>query len=209
MVEYVLSDKNGRYIRKDNGTNKYVTIRGERYAMRFPEYSKAANVLKNCVAKTIRSTFSVVEVVTGDDTLTPTPTKEEVIKSIVEKNIVNDDIRGWLEKVEAITSLTESMDVRAEELSTLQSNVEKEIVDIQHYIEFGNLNAYQGWLATSMLQNRLRQRRKYKDELMAIHLIKTCKIDANAIENLHSAIDGLSNRKYAPRMLPGLFTEKS
>ncbi len=141
MVEYVLSDKNGRYIRKDNGTNRYVTIRGERYAMRFPEYNKAVNVLENCVAKNIRSAFSVVEVVTGNDTQTPTPTREEVIKSIVEKNIVNDDIRGRLEKVEAITSLTESMDARAEELSTLQSNVEKEIVDIQHYIEFGNLNA--------------------------------------------------------------------
>ena len=49
---------------------------------------------------------------------------------------------------------------RKEMLTLKLSDIDKEIVDIQHYIEFGKFNCYQGWMCFKMLQNALQQRRK-------------------------------------------------
>lgn len=204
MVAYVLSDGAGRYIRKDNGSGKYVSVKGEKYALQFQTSESALKILCNSIPKTIRDSFGVEEIVVED---VKTTKNMDVVKNIVNKNIVDTEISTWLTKVDAFIELTENVEARIVELVELLSTTDKEICDIQHYIEFGSLNAYQGWLATSMLQNRLRQRRKYKDELAALNLIKSCKIDSKSIENLHKAVDGLGERKYSPRVLSELFSE--
>lgn len=204
MIVYVLSDGAGRYIRKDNGTGKYVSVKGEKYALQFQSADNALKILYNSVPKTIRDNFGVEEIQIED---VKTTKDMSVVKSIINKNIIDDEIASWLSKVDAFVSLAESVETRIEELVELLSTTDKEICDIQHFIEFGKLNAYQGWLATSMLQNRLRQRRKFKDELAALNLIKSCKIESKSIENLHKAVDGLGERKYSPRVLSELFPD--
>lgn len=204
MIVYVLSDGAGRYIRKDNGTGKYVSVKGEKYALQFQSADNALKILYNSVPKTIRDNFGVEEIQIED---VKTTKDMSVVKSIINKNIIDDEIASWLSKVDAFVGLAESVETRIEELVELLSTTDKEICDIQHFIEFGKLNAYQGWLATSMLQNRLRQRRKFKDELAALNLIKSCKIESKSIENLHKAVDGLGERKYSPRVLSELFPE--
>ena len=204
MIVYVLSDGAGRYIRKDNGTGKYVSVKGEKYALQFQSVDNALKILYNSVPKTIRDNFGVEEIQIED---VKTTKDMSVVKSIINKNIIDDEIASWLSKVDAFVGLAESVETRIEELVELLSTTDKEICDIQHFIEFGKLNAYQGWLATSMLQNRLRQRRKFKDELAALNLIKSCKIESKSIENLHKAVDGLGERKYSPRVLSELFPD--
>jgi len=204
MVAYVLSDGAGRYIRKDNGSGKYVSVKGEKYALQFQTSESALKILYNSIPKTIRDNFGVEEIVIED---VKTTKNMDVVKGIINKNIVDNEISSWLTKVDAFIELTENVEARIVELVELLSTTDKEICDIQHYIEFSSLNAYQGWLATSMLQNRLRQRRKYKDELAALNLIKSCKIDSKSIENLHRSVDGLGGRKYSPRVLSELFLD--
>lgn len=204
MIVYVLSDGAGRYIRKDNGTGKYVSVKGEKYALQFQSADNALKILYNSVPKTIRDNFGIEEIQIED---VKTTKDMSVVKSIINKNIIDDEIASWLSKVDAFVGLAESVETRIEELVELLSTTDKEICDIQHFIEFGKLNAYQGWLATSMLQNRLRQRRKFKDELAALNLIKSCKIESKSIENLHKAVDGLGERKYSPRVLSELFPD--
>lgn len=204
MIVYVLSDGAGRYIRKDNGTGKYVSVKGEKYALQFQSADNALKILYNSVPKTIRDNFGVEEIQIEDVKITK---DMSVVKSIINKNIIDDEIASWLSKVDAFVGLAESVETRIEELVELLSTTDKEICDIQHFIEFGKLNAYQGWLATSMLQNRLRQRRKFKDELAALNLIKSCKIESKSIESLHKAVDGLGERKYSPRVLSELFPD--
>jgi len=204
MVAYVLSDGTGRYIRKDNGSGKYVSVKGEKYALQFQTSESALKILYNSIPKTIRDNFGVEEIVIED---VKTTKNMDVVKGIINKNIVDNEISSWLTKVDAFIELTENVEARIVELVELLSTTDKEICDIQHYIEFSSLNAYQGWLATSMLQNRLRQRRKYKDELAALNLIKSCKIDSKSIENLHRSVDGLGGRKYSPRVLSELFLD--
>ena len=49
MIVYVLSDGAGRYIRKDNGTGKYVSVKGEKYALQFQSADNALKILYNSV----------------------------------------------------------------------------------------------------------------------------------------------------------------
>lgn len=202
MVTYVLSDGAGRYIRRDNGTGKYVPVSGEKYALQFSSADNALKILNNSIPKTIRGSFEVIGIQSKE---VKTTKDMNVVKNIINKTIVDDEISSWLSKVDSFVALAESVETRINELVDLLSTTDKEICDIQHFIEFGKLNAYQGWLATSMFQNRLRQRRKYKNELAALNLIKSCKIEVKSIEDLHKAVDGLEERKYSPRVLQELF----
>ena len=193
-------DTSGRITEQEN----MFRLRGEKYALQFQSVDNALKILYNSVPKTIRDNFGVEEIQIED---VKTTKDMSVVKSIINKNIIDDEIASWLSKVDAFVGLAESVETRIEELVELLSTTDKEICDIQHFIEFGKLNAYQGWLATSMLQNRLRQRRKFKDELAALNLIKSCKIESKSIENLHKAVDGLGERKYSPRVLSELFPD--
>lgn len=193
-------DTSGRITEQEN----MFRLRGEKYALQFQSADNALKILYNSVPKTIRDNFGVEEIQIED---VKTTKDMSVVKSIINKSIIDDEIASWLSKVDAFVGLAESVEIRIDELVELLSTTDKEICDIQHFIEFGKLNAYQGWLATSMLQNRLRQRRKFKDELAALNLIKGCKIESKSIENLHKAVDGLGERKYSPRVLSELFPD--
>ena len=138
MIVYVLSDGAGRYIRKDNGTGKYVSVKGEKYALQFQSADNALKILYNSVPKTIRDNFGVEEIQIED---VKTTKDMSVVKSIINKNIIDDEIASWLSKVDAFVGFAESVETRIEELVELLSTTDKEICDIQHFIEFGKLNA--------------------------------------------------------------------
>ena len=97
------------------------------------------------------------------------------------------------------------MEERKNKLSGDLSNIDKEITDIQHYIEFGNFNAYQGWLAFSMLRHRLKKRRKIKNEFQILSQIGECKINSAMVNDIQAAIHKINNKSYTPRVLPELF----
>lgn len=89
-------------------------------------------------------------------------------------------------------------------LSGKLSDIGQEIVDIEHYIEFNDLNACDGYQAYKMLRDCLRERRKIKDSITAAQsLYENCRVD-----KLCSCNDYLHNRTYTPRKLTSLFTNK-
>ena len=69
----------------------------------------------------------------------------------------------------------------------------------------GKFNAYQGWLAFNMLKNRLKRRRKIKDELYIVSQLGECKINSAMIEEIKSSMSTLDGRIYRPRKLKELF----
>ena len=90
---------------------------------------------------------------------------------------------------------------RKQELLDLQSEVDKEISDIYHYIELNNLNAYQGWLMYKMLQYRLKRRRVIKDELSIIkHLVK-CNINTQSLSEIQDMIKNMERISYCLKRL--------
>lgn len=212
MIFYVITDGHGSYIRKDEFSGKYVPVRNASFAERFEQRCKAANVLKNAIGKNIRSRYKVVG---AEEEMIPTmPTvreinslnnKNQVVKTIASEEPAECQTEKWVSGAETLTEFIVDAEKRKEELVDLLSETDKEITDINHYIEFGKFNAYQGWLAFSMLQNRLRKRRKIKDELCVINQLGECKITSDMMIDIKNAIAKLGNRKYAPRVLTQLF----
>lgn len=212
MIFYVITDGHGSYIRKDEFSGKYVPVRNASFAERFEQRCKAANVLKNAIGKNIRSKYKVVDIEEETAPIMPTvrevnstSNKDQVVKTIASEKPAESQTEKWVSGAETLTEFVMDAEKRKEELVGLLSEVDKEISDINHYIEFGKFNAYQGWLAFTMLQNRLKKRRKIKDELSVINQLGECKITSDMMIDIKNAIAELGNRKYAPRVLTQLF----
>ena len=85
------------------------------------------------------------------------------------------------------------------------SKVDQELSDIDHYIEFVNLNAAQGYKAYKMIKDRRIIRRSIKNELEVLNIILGKKISETATDEIQKAISGMDKRTYEPRVLNELF----
>lgn len=152
---YIKRGLNGRYV----GASKSL---GDVY----DDKDKAINVLTNCIEKSQRGKYHIIEV--GE-------TKYVAVKNEIQK------------------------------LSNELSDVDMEISDINHYIEFNELNAYEGWLAYKMLNIRYKKRRVIKDKLFILKRMSDCKLNSREVSELVDSVGLLSTREYVPRKLDNLF----
>lgn len=222
MLSYLITNNKGSYIRYDEGTKKYVTIKNKNFATSWESRAKAKNILNNSIPKSIRREYRVVE----DGSIIDNPTHEPVaapvdpvdvqetyklhiddVKRIANSEIIEHKFDDWVNGMEQIEEFFVSASDRKEELLFEMSAIDREISDIEHYIELKGLNAYQGWMACKMLQNRLRQRRKIKDELTIISQIAGCSISKAEIREVQDIAAHITEgRKYEPRVLTELFS---
>jgi len=86
------------------------------------------------------------------------------------------------------------------------SKIDLEKTDIEHYIEFSKLNAYDGWKAYSMLQDVLLRRRKIKIHNSIFNCICRNSNTIVAIDKIRGEIDTIVQRNYTytPRILTNL-----
>lgn len=202
MGVYVITDGEGSYIHRDETSGKYVPIRSFKKATQWDSILKANGVLNNSITKKIRNNYAVQLIDTAK-----TVEKEDmsVQNDLCSRKITDDNIDEWLSKINTIMDVMSGSDTRQQELGVKLSDADKGIEDIKHYIEFGNFNAYQGWMCFKMLQNLLRQRRKYKNEMQVLNLIKQCKFDRESLISLSQKISDIQNKCYAPRTFSELF----
>ena len=211
MIVYMISDGKGTYLRKDFA-GKYSPVRNEALGDTWEQRSKAKNVLDNQLNRNIRNRYHVVEIEVPDvkkivnNTETVSKHSAETVKQITNEEIEDDQIDKWENGINSLSTFVHDLEERKENLNNKLSDVDKEIIDIQHYIEFGgNFNAYEGWLAFSMLRHRLRKRRKIKNELHVVTQLCECKINSSMLSNIKDAIHELDDRVYTPRKLTNLF----
>lgn len=194
---YILTDGRGNYIRRDTQSNKYVRVNQMAYAVVFDALDKASRVRQCMLSKDLKRDFYVTEtnmpVTTGirQKVKAPEPPREEIRPE-------DEMIVGLLRHAETILS-------RREELSEKLSRADKEISDLQHYIEMKNLNACNGYKIYKKLQMVLVQRREVKNEMLMLSIISECKMEPDSISTTIARIKGLSDRKYTPRVLTDLF----
>lgn len=210
MSKYIITDNRGSYIRYDELSRKYVPIKSKNFASTWDDRAKAKNVLNNCVPGNLRQKYGVKELKeTAKKPSAQEKTKKEFpiqeVKRVSNLEIYDSNVQEWEEGLKKVESFLVNADERRNELTEKLSNVDKEISDIQHYIEFNRLNAYQGWAVMSMLKNRLQQRREYKDELFLLSKIHGCSLSKKEIEEVREAAAQNRNRKYSPRVLTELF----
>lgn len=83
--------------------------------------------------------------------------------------------------------------------------VEEEILDIEHAIEFSKCNVVGGWKLYDQLREARIRRRQYKDAIMRIDILMEAQPMDVARANTVNQIVGMEKRSYAPRALPELF----
>ena len=96
---------------------------------------------------------------------------------------------------------------RKKELPQELSDVEAEIVDVEHYIEFVLLNARDGYKMYKKLHQLLVKRREIKDELKIVSAITNNYSVKENISTIVGTINGCANASYTPRVLSSLFKE--
>jgi hypothetical protein len=211
-LNYFLVDKSGQYYLRQNDNGDYVPVKNIMLANSWKQQSKAKNVLDSCLNKNLRGRYKVIGIEIEDEVLPelkPLRANESFSKSIAAEQIADGETDKWVTSLGDMKVFIADSEARRDELESSLSEVDKEITDIEHYIEFGKFNAYQGYLAFNMLKQRLMKRRKIKDELIVLQQIGECKITTDKINSIQQAIHNLNNRKYTPRVLSELFEEEA
>lgn len=111
--------------------------------------------------------------------------------------------------ISVLSEAVAKLNVRHQELVDKESKYDCQKTDIEHYIEFnaGKLNACDGYKAYKLLQDVLLERRKVKDELQIIQVVRD-RMNAEDIANVEVKIKELEARTYKPRELTYLFEKE-
>lgn len=208
MALYVITDGNKNYIRRDID-GKYVAARSRALADEFLEKWKAEKVLKNNLTPKKRKLYRVVEEDVGF-TVVKKPEQDQAEKPKEERKpeqlLLSPQIEELRKKIEGVKKFIDDAENRRSELSDLLSNTDKEITDIQHYIEFSDINGEDITSTYNMLKTRLKNRRQIKNELSVLRQLAECKMDASMFGDLLTVISDLDNKTYVPRVLTSLFS---
>lgn len=200
MTNYVITD-GSRWIMKDR-KGKYVPTSFVTLADLYTK-KQADAICNNSLSKALRGIFHVEKV----NDVIPKQIKPVTEKDIdeTEKVMVSENIQHWLNKVSDLNGLANEALNRKDELVQSLSNIDKELCDVLHYIEFCNLNAAQGYKAYKMIKERRIIRRNIKNELNVLNIILSKKISETATDKINKCVAGMDKRTYEPRVLKELF----
>lgn len=200
MANYVITDGT-RWIMKDR-KGKYVPTSFITLADLYTK-KQADAICNNSLSKALRGIFHVEKV----NDVIPKQIKPVTEKDIdeTEKVMVSENIQHWLNKVSDLNGLANEALNRKDELVQSLSNIDKELCDVLHYIEFCNLNAAQGYKAYKMIKERRIIRRSIKNELNVLNIILSKKISETATDEINKCVAGMDKRTYEPRVLKELF----
>lgn len=109
--------------------------------------------------------------------------------------------------ISVLSEAVSKLNCRYQELTDEQSRFDRQVTDIEHYIEFnaGKLNACSGYKAYKLLQDVLVQRRQVKDELQIIQAVRDKIGFPEEVANIETKVQELETRRYEPRELTYLF----
>lgn len=208
MNGYVITDKNNSiWVCKDKrGSYSLTTDSGK--ALIFDNKPAADTVFKFNLSKLIRDKGVAVKsialkIVTADDTATNNMVPTEAIKAATPKCEVGTS--KYI--ISVISEAVGKLNCRHTELVEEVSKYDRQRTDVEHYIELnaGKLNAYEGYQAYKMLQDVLVERRKVKDELSVIQVVRDKMAFPDDIANIDTKVKELESRHYEPREFKHLF----
>ena len=200
LAQYVITD-GSRWIMK-NHAGKYVPTSCKALADIYSN-KQADSILKNSLSKALKSCFHLQKIDKPPE-LVKQITQEKVNEN-TETPSNSENIQYWVDKVSDLNGLASEALHRKDNLLSQLSKIDRELSDINHYIEFVNLNAAQGYKAYKMIKDRRIIRRSIKNELDVLNIILGKKISETAIDEIQKAISGMDKRTYEPRVLSELF----
>ena len=209
MTGYVITDENKSiWVRQDvNGSYSLTTDQNR--ALIFDSRIAADTVFKSNLSKLIKSKGVMVKSV---NLQISAPSSKAVAKKVVvaEPAVKNEDLDTSEYIISVLSDAVAKLNCRHMELAEAQSKYDRQITDVEHYIEFnvGKLNACDGFKAYKLLQSILIQRRKIKDELQIIDVVRDRMSLPDDITSIEERIRELKSRQYSPRELTYLFEDK-
>lgn len=198
MAKYVITD-GSRWIQYKNG--KYVPTSCPTFADEFSQ-KQAKSIYENQLPKALKKQFRLEKISDNIPGTKPCTTKDI---DQAEKVMMSENIKKWLDKVSNLNGLAKEAQERRNILLKKLSQVDKELCDIYHYIEFCNLNAAQGYKSYKMIKDRRIKRRSIKNELDILNIILGKKISDSVTDEIQKAVLGMDKRKYEPRVMNELF----
>ena len=200
MAQYVITDGTRWIMRDKHG--RYVPTSCEALADVFSN-KQATGIFQSNLSKALKSVFRVQKI---DE---PSKLIKQISQETAQKNTervsTDENIKRWLDKIDGLNGLATEALHRNDELVQQLSKVDQELSDVNHYIEFCNLNAAQGYKAYKMIKDRRIKRRSIKNELQVVDIILSKKISETATDEIQKAIAGMDQRTYEPRVLNELF----
>ena len=200
LAQYVITDGSRWIMRNQKG--KYVPTSCEALADIYSN-KQADSILKNSLSKALKSCFHLQKIDKPPE-LVKQITQEKVNEN-TETPSNSENIQYWVDKVSDLNGLASEALHRKDNLLSQLSKIDQELSDINHYIEFVNLNAAQGYKAYKMIKDRRIIRRSIKNELDVLNIILGKKISETATDEIQKAISGMDKRTYEPRVLNELF----
>lgn len=189
-------------------SNKLIVVNKEELATKFT-LAKANSIIQKHIKPMQRCQFILKEVPNElsleDDYL-------ELEKNAYISTRFDDMNTDWKWEMENLISFCSQLKQYRVNLNYMLSEVDKEICDIMHYIEFYNLDAAKGYKMYKMLKDCRLRRRKIKDEYEKVNAAIIALANEDLIEKIKTAlkqIKGLDKRLYTPRILTELFEEAS
>jgi hypothetical protein len=200
MAQYVITDGT-RWIMRDR-KGKYVPTSCEALADVFSN-KQATGIFQSNLSKALKSVFRVQKI--DEPPKLIKQISQETVQENTEKVSTAENVQRWIDKIEGLNGLATEALHRKDELVQQLSKVDQELSDVNHYIEFCNLNAAQGYKAYKMIKDRRIKRRSIKNELQVVDIILSKKICETATDEIQKAIAGIDQRTYEPRVLNELF----
>lgn len=200
MAQYVITDGTRWIMRDRNG--KYVPTSCEALADIFTN-KQATGIFQSNLSKALKSVFRVQKI--DEPPKLIKQISQETVQENTEKVSTAENVQRWIDKIEGLNGLATEALHRKDELVQQLSKVDQELSDVNHYIEFCNLNAAQGYKAYKMIKDRRIKRRSIKNELQVVDIILSKKICETATDEIQKAIAGMDQRTYEPRVLNELF----
>ena len=206
---YYITDTYGTYY-GINSMDRLVAMNRKELATKFT-YPKANAILQKMVKPSNRYQYILIE---ADENISGLP--EEEIRVVSEEDFRETRFDSldtdWLGYLEDMLSFVSQLQQYKNNLNYMLSEVDKEICDIMHYIEFNCLDAAKGYKVYKMLRECRLRRRRIKDEEYKVTVSMQALGGSELPEKLKSSIcqiRGMERRQYKPRVLDELFEHVS
>lgn len=200
MSQYIITD--GERFIYCNHSGKFVPTPSEAMADIYTK-KQAEGICKNSLPKALKSVFYVEKYDCPPDSVKQV--NQSDLKNNTEKVMVAENIQIWLDKINDMNDLVKDAKKRKDILEKQLQKLEDERLDIEHYIEFQNLNAAQGYKASKELKTCRVKRRSVKNELAVIDIILELQIKEMVSSRIYQKIEELDRRTYKPRIRTDLF----
>ena len=200
LSQYVITD--GERFIYCNHAGKFVPTLSEAMADTYTK-KQAEGIFKNSLPKALKSIFYLEKYDRPPECVKQVSQFD--LKNNTEKVMIAENIQVWLDKINNMNDLVEDAKKRKEELVKRLHELEDEKLDIEHYIEFQNLNAAQGYKASIELKTCRVKRRSVKDEIAVIDIILNLQMKKIVSSKIYQKIEELDKRTYKPRIRTDLF----